>query len=278
MNQSEIKNQWEKAAPGWAKWEKTVAEWMDPATEAMLNMAGVTTGAKVLDLACGAGSQTLRAAKRVGPKGHVTANDISGTMLQHLMQNARDDNLNNISTIACAAEELELPEKSFDASISRLALMLFSKPEKALACVNRVLKPGGKVSVVVFTIPETNAFMAKPMQVLLRYAGKEPPPPGKPGIFSLGKPGVLEQLFSDCGFRNYDQLTLTVPLKMPSVLHALGFLQEAAGAYRAVISECTEEVKKAAWAEVAKTLESYETPEGFEAPAEVMVVAGTRVL
>lgn len=278
MNQSEIKNQWENAAPGWAKWEKTVADWANPATIAMLNMAGVTAGSKVLDLACGAGSQTLRAAKLVGPKGHVTANDISRTMLQHVVQNAREDNLDNISTIACAAEELELPENSFDASISRLALMLFSKPEKALACVKGVLKPGGKVSVVVFTVPETNAFMAKPMQILLRYAGKEPPATGQPGIFSLGKPGILEQLFNDSGFRNYEQLILSIPLRMPSAQDALEMIQEAFGAYRAVIKDCTEDVKKSAWAEVAEVLKSYETPEGFEAPAEVIVGAGTKNL
>jgi predicted methyltransferase len=66
---ADIRTQWEGAAPGWARWEATIATWMEPATEAMLAMARVAAGARVLDLASGAGSQTLRAAQRVGPQG-----------------------------------------------------------------------------------------------------------------------------------------------------------------------------------------------------------------
>jgi hypothetical protein len=54
MQQEDNRIQWEHAAPWWARWEATVV--MAPATEAMLAMAGVDTGARVLDLACGAGS------------------------------------------------------------------------------------------------------------------------------------------------------------------------------------------------------------------------------
>jgi ubiquinone/menaquinone biosynthesis C-methylase UbiE len=276
LNQAEIKNQWERAAPGWSNWEETVANWIEPATEAMFDMAGVVSGAKVLDLACGAGSQTLSAALRVGVKGHVTANDISSTMLQYVIQNARKAKLNNISTIASAAEELELPGESLDAAISRLALMLFVEPAKVLTLIRQALKPGCRAAVVVFTVPEANAFMAKPMHILLRHAKKEPPAPGQPGIFSLGKPGILEKLFSDSGFRKFEQRIISIPLKMSFAQHALEMIQEAFGAYRAVVSDCSEDVKRAAWAEVADTLKSYETSEGFEAPAEVVVGSGMK--
>jgi cyclopropane fatty-acyl-phospholipid synthase-like methyltransferase len=77
MPQADIRTQWEGAASGWARWEAMVAAWMEPAAEAMLTMAGVRAGARVLDLACGAGSQTLQAARRVGPQGHVVASDIA---------------------------------------------------------------------------------------------------------------------------------------------------------------------------------------------------------
>ena len=66
METADIRTQWEGAAPGWARWEATITAWMAPATEAMLAMASVNTGARVLDLASGAGSQTLRAAERIG--------------------------------------------------------------------------------------------------------------------------------------------------------------------------------------------------------------------
>jgi len=81
MKTADARAQWEGAAAGWARWEATVADWMEPATEAMLQMARVSTGGRVLDLACGAGSQTLRAAQMVGAEGHVAASDIADAVL-----------------------------------------------------------------------------------------------------------------------------------------------------------------------------------------------------
>ncbi len=99
MERAEIRKQWEGAAPGWAKWEDKLATWMEPTTEAMLEMAGVMPGAQVLDLASGAGSQTLSAARRVGASGHVVASDISETMLQYVQENAQAAGVDNISTM-----------------------------------------------------------------------------------------------------------------------------------------------------------------------------------
>jgi SAM-dependent methyltransferase len=276
MQTADIRTQWEGAAPGWARWEATVATWMAPATETMLTMAGVDVGARVLDLASGAGSQTLLAARRVGAQGHVVASDIADTMLHHVRENASAAGLANVTTLAGAAEDLDVAAESFDAIICRLGLMLFVDPAKALVAMWRALRPGGKVAVVVFTTPAANAFMAHPMQILLRHAGKMPPAPGQPGIFSLGVPGVIERLFADSGFVGVEQRTLALPLRMPSATQALAMMQEAFGAYRAVVSDRPEAVRVAAWAEVAETLKTFETPTGFIAPAEVLVAAGVK--
>jgi ubiquinone/menaquinone biosynthesis C-methylase UbiE len=276
MQEEEIRKQWESAAPGWAQWEATIAAWMEPATEAMLTMAGVDTGARVLDLACGAGSQTLHAAQRVGAQGQVVASDISETMLHHVEENARAAGLMNVTTLAGAAEDLELAAEIFDAVICRLGLMLFAAPAQALKIVRSALRTRGKVAIVVFTTPAANPFMAQPMQILLRHAGKTPPTPGRPGIFALGAPGVLERLLLDSGFAGVEQRTLALPLQMPSAAQALAMMQEAFGAYRAVLSDSPEAVRIAAWTEVAETLRTFDTPTGFVAPAEVLVAAGTK--
>jgi SAM-dependent methyltransferase len=276
MQQAVIRQRWDAAAPGWARWEATIAAWMTPATEAMLAMAHVDAGAHVLDLACGAGSQTLDAARRVGPQGSVLAIDISDTMLQHLRENARAAGLANVTTLAGAAEDLEVAADNFDAAICRLGLMLFVEPARALAAVRRVLRPEAKLAVVVFATPETNPFMAKPMQILLRHAGKAAPAPGQPGIFSLGAPGVLEQLLAGSGFVGVEQRRLDVPLRVSSAALALTMMTEAFGAYRAVIADSPRAVQDAAWAHVAETLKAFETETGFAAPAEVLVAAGVK--
>lgn len=276
MKQAEVRKQWEGAASGWAKWESKLSEMVEPATWAMLEMAGVCTDARVLDLACGAGSQTLEAARLVGPGGQVLASDLSANMLQYVGKKAEEAQLKNVSTLQAAAEELDLPASSVDAVICRLGLMLFSDPGRALRSVLPVLKPGGRLAAVVFTTPQANPFMAKPMQVLLRHAGQKPPAPGEPGIFSLGAPGQIEQLLNSNGYDNIGIKTFSHSLKLNTVAEALVMMKEAFGAYRAVLAGSPESVRVAAWAEVEEVLRDFETGQGFEAPLEVLVAAGSK--
>lgn len=276
MDKAAIHRQWESAAPSWAKWEQSIAEWAEPATQAMLELASVAPGCRVLDVASGAGSQTLGAARRVGSTGHVVASDISETMLQHVRENARAAGLGNVSTLAGAAEDLDVAPASFDAVICRLGLMLFPDPAKALTAMRRALKPGGKIAVVVFTTPAANPSRAKAMQILLRHAGKPPPAPGQPGMYALGGAGIMERLFAECGFVEVVRREIKIPIAMRSAADALQMMQEAFGAYRAVLADCSEEVRKAAWAEVAELLKTFETDSGFVAPSELLVAAATK--
>jgi SAM-dependent methyltransferase len=197
-------------------------------------------------------------------------------MLQHVRENARVAGLNNVTTLAGAAEDLDLADESFDAVICRLGLMLFVDPAKALEAVRRALRPSGKVAVVVFSTPAANAFLAKPMEILLRHVGKTPPALGQPGPFSLGGAGVIERLFAGSGFVSVERRTLALPVRMPSAVQALAMMQEAIGPLRAVVADRPEAVRAAAWAEVADALKEFETPTGFIAPAELLVAAGVK--
>jgi hypothetical protein len=160
--------------------------------------------------------------------------------------------------------------------ICRLGLMLFAAPARTLAAARDALRPGGKVAVVVFTTPVANRFMSQSMQILLRHAGKTPPAPGQPGIFALGAPGTLGRLLQDSGFADIEQRAMAVSLRVPSTEQALTMMQEAFGASRAVVSDCSESVRATAWAEVAELLETFKTSADLVAPAEVMVAAGVK--
>ena len=144
---AELLQTWESAAPGWARWEHVFASGLADATDTMLDMAGVDAGMRVLDLACGAGNQTLRTADRVGPQGRVVASDLSATMLTYVREAADRRGLSHIETLECAAEDLPASAGPFDAAISRLGLMLFPAPGQALMAVQRVLRPKARIDV-----------------------------------------------------------------------------------------------------------------------------------
>lgn len=271
-----VRNEWEEAAPGWARWEATFAEWMRPATEAMLEMAAISEGDSVLDLACGTGIQTLRAAERVGRNGRVVANDIAPTMLEHVRERARGAGFENIGVLVGAAEGIEVAQESFDACVCHLGLMLLLAPGDALRVAYGALRPGGRMAAVVFTVPSSNPFMAKPMEILLRRTGKAPPAPGEPGIFALGAPRALHRLLERCGFTGIEERTLSVPLRLESPTRALAMMQDAFGAYRSLLSDRSDAERAEAWDEVREFLQTFERRGEFVAPAEVVVAAGAR--
>ena len=272
---SELRNTWEKAAPGWAKWEEIFSAGLRDATETLLDMAGIQAGMRVLDVACGAGSQTIQAAKHVGPNGVVVASDISSTMLKHVQKNAASAGLHNIETVEGAADELE-SQPAFDAAISRLGLMLFPAPATSLRAVQRVLKPGARFAALVFTTPAHNPFLARTMTILLQHAGKPAPAPGQPGLFALGGDGVLEILMQESGLMDVKTETVRAPLKVANSSDALNMMQEAFGAYRAVVADLGDAEKSSAWRDVHECLKTFETERGFNAEFEFIIGAGAK--
>ena len=273
---SELRTRWESAAPGWAKWEMVFAAGLTEVTDCLLDMAGTKPGQRVLDLACGAGSQTMLAAKRVGLDGRVVACDISGAMLEHVRQNAKAEGLENIETIECSAEDLELSQHPFDAAICRLGLMLFPAPGSALEAIQRLLKPRARIAALVFTTPANNPFMAQPMRILLQHANKQPPAPGQPGIFALGGDGVLEEFLRSSGLTDVNSKTVNALLELPSASQALEMMQQAFGNYRAVVADLGEADQSEAWLEVYEYIKQFETADGFRTEFEFIIGSGAR--
>jgi ubiquinone/menaquinone biosynthesis C-methylase UbiE len=273
---AELRKTWENAAPGWARWEHEFSAGLSGATDRLIEMAGVRPGMRVLDLACGAGTQTIQAAARVGANGNVVACDISATMLAHVRQNAAAAGLRNVTTLECPAEELDVMLPPFDAAISRLGLMLFPSPGSALKAAQRVLKPGARFAALVFTTPDKNPFMSQTMAILLRCAGKSPPKQGQPGIFALGGAGILERLMRENGLAHVQTEHVTASLKLPDASHALEMMREAFGAYRAVVADLGDAEKTMAWNEVYRCLTQFEGADGFATQFDFIIGVGAK--
>ena len=178
---STTREQWQTAAEAWHRWGPTLEAWLGQATQAMLDMAGVTDGARVLDVAAGAGGQTLAAARRVGPSGAVLATDISPAILEYAQAEASAAGLSNVTTRVMDGENLEVEPGSFDAVISRVGLIYFPDQQKALGEMRRALRDGGRVAAIVYSTPDRNEFFSIPVSIIRRRAALPPPLPGQPG-------------------------------------------------------------------------------------------------
>ena len=115
-----------------------------------INLSGVRTGQRVLDLAGGTGDLAKLFAGRVGPTGTVVLTDINGAMLVA----GRDKLLNAglaLPTIQCNAEALPFAARSFDVVSIAFGLRNVTRKELALAEMRRVLVPGGVAVVLEFS-------------------------------------------------------------------------------------------------------------------------------
>lgn len=264
--------QWENAAEAWNRWGPLLNQWLGAATECMLDLTAVKTGGRVLDVAAGAGEQTLAAARRVGPSGHVLATDLSPAILGYAAAAAENAGLPQIATQTLDGEALDvLPAESFDAVISRVGLIYFPDQQRALAGMRRALKPGGRVGAIVYSTPERNAFFSIPVGIIRRRAKLPPPLPGQPGPFSLGADGVLAATFERAGFRDVIVKKMEAPVRLPSAAECVRFERESFGALHQMMATLSETERADTWREIEQELRKFEGSDGFVGPCEMLV-------
>jgi SAM-dependent methyltransferase len=271
------REQWDSAAAGWNAHTPQIAAWLRSATDAMLDMASVRPGHRVLDVAAGAGDQTLDIARRVGPGGRVLATDLSPQILDWAAANARRAGLPNVRTLVADGEDLDVDAASFDAAVCRLGLMLFTDPLRGLREMHRALRDGGGFCTMVFGHPSHNPCVGIVMATALRHAGLPPRDPFQPGsLFSLGRPGDIDALCAEAGFREIATTVVDAPFRLPSARHYLEFIRTSASPVRQILASLDAAAADAAWAEMEQRLRAFDTGDGWVGPNELLLTAARR--
>jgi demethylmenaquinone methyltransferase/2-methoxy-6-polyprenyl-1,4-benzoquinol methylase len=119
-----------------------------------LEMCALRPGHRVLDLAGGTGDLAIKQARRVGETGRVILADINASMLARGRDRVIDTGLlGRIDAVQCNAEILPFADASFDCITIAFGLRNVTDQAKALASMQRVLKPGGRLCVLEFSRP-----------------------------------------------------------------------------------------------------------------------------
>ncbi len=113
-------------------------------------VANLHEGDRALDIAGGTGDLALAFSKRVGKTGQVVHTDINEAMLRTGRNRLIDAGV-TLPTMVCDAEKLPFGDNYFDVVSVAFGLRNMTHKDVALAEMNRVLKPGGKLLVLEFS-------------------------------------------------------------------------------------------------------------------------------
>lgn len=153
----------------------------------------IKRGETVLDIGSGAGIDSLIAAHKVGPEGHVTGVDMTDAMIAKARVSAEAAGLTNVEFVKSQAEKLPIEDGSVDVIISNGVLNLIPDKVGVLSELFRVLKPGGRLQIADITLEKQVSSNAKSVVSLWSgcIAG---------GLLEE----ELEQLVADSGFTNFE--------------------------------------------------------------------------
>ena len=271
------RQQWEDYAGGWNDWGPLLETWLGEATERMLDLAGVGTASRVLDVAAGAGGQSIAAGRRVGPAGSVLATDLSPSILRYAARAAEMAGLDNVSTRELDGEQLQqLPAESFDAAISRVGLIYFPNRHGALTGIHHALRNGGRFATVTYSTAATNGFFSLPVSIIRERAQLPAPAPGQPGPFSLADPEVLERNLTQAGFHDIVIEVIEAPVRLPSAADCVRFERESFGALHQMLGSMNADDQTSVWEEIESALSRYDTDDGFIGPCELVIAGAAR--
>jgi pimeloyl-ACP methyl ester carboxylesterase/SAM-dependent methyltransferase len=173
--------------------------------------AAIQPGERVLDVACGTGVLAREAATRVAPGGSVTGLDPNPGMLAVAARLAPE-----IAWHRGTAEDIPFPDASFDVVVSQFGLMFFEDKEKAVREMVRVLAPGGRLAVAVWSPLDDIPAYAAEVDLLRRLAGDRAGEALRLP-FAYGDPDQLAALFDGAGVEALAVTTHTGTARFPNV-------------------------------------------------------------
>jgi SAM-dependent methyltransferase len=208
MANEDMKEGWNGASGAeWVRlhdrYDATLAAWAD----LIATTAAVSPGDRVLDIGCGNGVTTRRAARAAAPEGEAVGVDLSEPMLAQARKRAAEEGVANVDFRVADAQTdpLGAADSPYDVAVSRFGVMFFDDPVAAFANVNQAMRPGGRLAILSWAPMPEQQWLLVPMAAAREHV---PPPPGfggdGPGMFGLSVPEHITDVLTRAGWTDVD--------------------------------------------------------------------------
>ncbi len=191
---------WQAMAPGWERRRREMEEAAAPVRDWLIRELAPQPGDTVLELAAGPGETGFEAAALVGDSGRLISSDMTPAMVDVARRRADELGLRNVEHRVLDAERIELEDDSVDGVLCRWGYMLMPDPAAALSETRRVLRPGGRLALAVWSGPERNPWVSLAGRMLVERGHVTPSDPGGPGMFTMASEERTQGLLVDAGF------------------------------------------------------------------------------
>jgi len=258
---------WERRAAGY---DALFGQITPRFAERLLDAADVRRGARVLDVACGPGYVAAAAARRGAS---VVGVDVAEAMLA-LARRAHPE----LELLAADAEDLPFADATFDAVVANFLLLHLGRPERAVTGFARVLRPGGRVALTVWDVPDRARFVGVWLDAVAA-AGARPPEdiPAGPPFFRFSDEDEFARLLIGAGLERIVLQRLTSTLRVASAdAFWDGFL---GGTVRtsALVERQAPETRDAIRTAFDEIVREYAAGDGLELPVSVVLGSGARL-
>lgn len=243
-----------------------VGEWVPK----VIALAKPVPGERILDIACGTGALTRGVAHSIGPHGQVIGLDINPDMLEFARKfPLNQSELASIEWREGDAQALPFQDETFDVVFCQIGLMFFPDQVMALREMRRVLKPAGRLGIMVWgSISQCPGQLAMKM-CWDRYLGQEM------GAritrqHSLGSSETIQSLLEEAGFTDYSVQAMMGNVRFPSAAHLMR-------SYGALVGmEVDEQTRANMIQEASDMLQPHVGADGLVYPIEAVLASARK--
>ena len=262
-----------------AGWQKAASQYdagFGPVTSqsvaALLRSAGVRTGMRLLDIACGPG-YVAAAASRLGCS--VVGIDFSSAMVEIATRMFGHDTP-EIEFREGDAEHLDFPSASFDAVVMNYGMLHLALPDKAIAEAYRVLKPGGRYAFSVWDAPPRTAGFEIVLAAVRSHGNMNILLPDGPPFFRFSDAAESERSLKAAGFENAESKVVPQVWKMKEGAELFSTMRRAAVRTAALLNMQSPEALARIEREITEKANAFQKHGAIELPMPAILMSAAK--